>query len=73
MDDMCTPQGLRAQPDREALRVFVENAASMNGPQIAQHLQAKMVRHTCQQEDVGPSICTQHVVMSQQCAELHGA
>lgn len=43
VDDMCAPQGLRAQPDREALRTFVENAASMNGPTVAQHLQTKMV------------------------------
>lgn len=44
VEDMCTPQGLRAQPDRETLRLFVENAASMSGPVVAQHLQTKMVR-----------------------------
>ena len=44
VDDMCTPGGLRAQPDREDLRLFVENAASLNGTTVAQLLQAKMVR-----------------------------
>lgn len=43
VDDMCTPGGLRAQPDREDLRTFVENAASLNGTSIAELLQAKMV------------------------------
>ena len=43
VDDMCTPGGLRAQPDREDLRTFVENAASLNGATIAELLQAKMV------------------------------
>ncbi len=40
---MCTPGGLRAQPDREDLRLFVENAASLNGTTVAELLQAKMV------------------------------
>ena len=44
VDDMCTPGGLRAQPDREDLRLFVENAASLNGTTVAELLQAKMVR-----------------------------
>ena len=43
VDDMCTPGGLRAQPDREDLRLFVENAASSNGTTVAELLQAKMV------------------------------
>ena len=43
VDDMCTPGGLRAQPDREDLRLFVENAASLNGNTVAELLQAKMV------------------------------
>lgn len=43
VDDMCTPGGLRAQPDREDLRLFVENAASLNGTYVAERLQAKMV------------------------------
>ena len=43
VDDMCTPGGLRAQPDREDLRLFVENAASLNGTTVAELLQAKMV------------------------------
>ena len=46
VNDMCTPGGLRAQPDREDLRLFVENAASLNGTTVAELLQAKMVR-TC--------------------------
>ena len=44
VDAMCTPGGLRAQPDREDLRLFVENAASLNGTTVAELLQAKMVR-----------------------------
>ena len=43
VDDMCTPGGLRAQPDREDLRLFVESAASLNGTVVAELLQAKMV------------------------------
>lgn len=47
VDDMCTPGGLRAQPDREDLRLFVENAASLNGTTVAELLQAKMVCVLC--------------------------
>lgn len=43
VDDMCTPGGLRAQPDREDLRLFVESSASLNGTAVAELLQAKMV------------------------------
>ena len=34
---------MRAQPDRDDLKQFVETAASMNGRLIAERLQAKMV------------------------------
>jgi hypothetical protein len=44
VDQICTPGGLRAQPTREDLRIFVESAGSMNGDALAQLLEAKMVR-----------------------------
>lgn len=54
VDDMCTPGGLRAQPDREDLRHFVESAASLDGTAVAELLQAKMVcmpsHHCCRQQ-----------------------
>ena len=43
VDDLCAPRGMRAQPDRDDLKQFVETAASMNGRLIAERLQAKMV------------------------------
>jgi len=43
VDQICTPGGLRAQPSREDLRVFVESAGSLNGDTLAQLLEAKMV------------------------------
>lgn len=46
VDGICAVGGLRAQPSREDLRVFVENVASLNGPRVAELLQAKMVRPT---------------------------
>lgn len=44
VEGICTPGGLRAQPDREHLRLFVESAAGVSGQRIAQLLQAKIVR-----------------------------
>ena len=46
VDGICAVGGLRAQPSREDLRVFVENVASLNGARVAELLQAKMVRNT---------------------------
>lgn len=43
MEGICALGGLRAQPSREDLRMFVENVASLNGAQVAELLQAKMV------------------------------
>lgn len=43
MDGICAVGGLRAQPSREDLRLFVENVASLNGARVAELLQAKMV------------------------------
>eukprot|EP00884_Botryococcus_braunii_P011304 jgi/Botrbrau1/20174/Bobra.0173s0072.1 len=42
VDNICTPGGLRAQPDREDLRLFVETAAGLSGQRIAKLLQAKI-------------------------------
>jgi len=46
VDGICAVGGLRAQPSREDLRVFVENVASLNGARVAELLQVKMVRNT---------------------------
>lgn len=46
MDGICAVGGVRAQPSREDLRMFVENVASLNGATVAQLLQAKMVNST---------------------------
>jgi hypothetical protein len=43
VDNICTPGGLRAQPDREDLRLFVETAAGLSGQRIAKLLQEKIV------------------------------
>ena len=43
MDGICAVGGVRAQPGREDLRVFVENVASLDGARVAELLQAKMV------------------------------
>ena len=43
VDQLCTVGGLRVVPERETLRVFVENVASVNGTTLAQRLQEKMV------------------------------
>ena len=44
MDQICTPGGLRAQPSRDDLRVFVESAGSLSGTRIAECLEDKLVR-----------------------------
>ena len=43
MEGICAVGGLRAQPSREDLRMFVESVASLNGARVAELLQAKMV------------------------------
>lgn len=43
VENVCTPGGLRAQPDREDLRLFVETAAGLSGQRIAKLLQTKIV------------------------------
>lgn len=43
MEGICAVGGVRAQPGREDLRVFVENVASLDGSRVAELLQAKMV------------------------------
>lgn len=63
VDDMCTPGGLRAQPDREDLRLFVENAASLNGTTIAESLQAKMESGSWQ--EMLRALCAVEAVISQ--------
>ena len=35
---------MRAQPSREDLRLFVENAASLDGPRVAKLLEEQLVR-----------------------------
>jgi hypothetical protein len=47
VENICTPGGLRAQPDREDLRLFVESAAGVSGQRVAQLLHAKIVRPPC--------------------------
>lgn len=63
VNDMCTPGGLRAQPDREDLRLFVENAASLNGTTVAELLQAKMEKASWQ--EVLRALCALEAVISQ--------
>lgn len=63
VNDMCTPGGLRAQPDREDLRLFVENAASLNGTTVAELLQAKMESGSWQ--EVLRALCAVEAVISQ--------
>lgn len=43
VDGLCAPGGLRAQPAREDLRLFVESIGNLDGARVAQLLQAKMV------------------------------
>lgn len=43
VDKVCTPAGLRAAPDREDLRVFVEAVSALDGQQVAQLLQERLV------------------------------
>ncbi len=47
VDTLCTPGGLRAAPEREDLRLFVESIAAVNGTTIAELLREKMVRSSC--------------------------
>ena len=42
--DVCAPGGMRAAPDPEDLRKFVEAASSMDGLRIGELLMEKMVR-----------------------------
>ncbi|BDA40999.1 probable AP-4 complex accessory subunit Tepsin at N-terminal half [Coccomyxa sp. Obi] len=42
VDGICAVGGVRAQPSREDLRLFVENIASLNGTRVAELLRAKM-------------------------------
>ena len=46
VDGVCAVGGVRAQPAREDLRLFVENVASLDGSRVAELLQAKMVSNT---------------------------
>ena len=42
VNQICTPGGLRAQPSREDLRIFVESLGSQSGQQIAELLEDKL-------------------------------
>jgi hypothetical protein len=44
VDGICAYGGVRAQPAREDLRLFVENMASLDGGRVAELLQSKLVR-----------------------------
>ena len=46
VEGICAVGGLRTQPSREDLRVFVENVASLDGGRVAELLQEKMVNGT---------------------------
>ena len=43
VDALCTPGGLRAAPEREDLRLFVESISAVNGTTVADLLRQKMV------------------------------
>ena len=47
VNQICTPGGLRAQPSREDLRIFVESLGSQSGQQIAELLEDKLVNLLC--------------------------
>lgn len=44
VDDVCAPVGIRAAPDPEDLRKFVELSSNMDGLRIGELLIQKMVR-----------------------------
>ena len=44
VDGICTPGGLRAQPDRADLQTFVESLGSLDGGTLVELLTAKIVR-----------------------------
>lgn len=43
VNQICTPGGLRAQPSREDLRIFVESVGSHSGQEVAELLEDKLV------------------------------
>ena len=43
VDELCAPGGMRAAPDPEDLRLFVESASSMDGLRVGELLIEKMV------------------------------
>ena len=45
VNQICTPGGLRAQPSREHLSVFVESVGSQDGQTVAELLEDKLVSH----------------------------
>ena len=47
VNQICTPGGLRAQPSREDLRIFVESLGSQSGQHIAELLEDKLVSCLC--------------------------
>ena len=47
VDSICTPGGLRAQPDRGDLKTFVESLGNLDGDQLVELLTAKMVGAQC--------------------------
>ncbi|KAK9866534.1 hypothetical protein WJX84_009352 [Apatococcus fuscideae] len=44
VENICSRGGLRAQPDREALRLFVESLTNLSGSKVAHQLQHKIER-----------------------------
>ena len=47
VENICSRGGLRAQPDREALRLFVESLTNLSGSKVAHQLQHKIVSGPC--------------------------
>ncbi|KAK9803894.1 hypothetical protein WJX72_002592 [[Myrmecia] bisecta] len=72
VDQICTPGGLRAQPEREDLRVFVESTANHNGPTLARLLQNKLESGSWQETLRG--LCALEAVINQgssaSCGEI---
>ncbi|KAK9834958.1 hypothetical protein WJX84_004674 [Apatococcus fuscideae] len=63
VESICSRGGLRAQPDREALRLFVESLANLSGAKVAQQLQHK-IEHGGWQE-ILRALCALEAVVQQ--------
>lgn len=61
VDSICTPGGLRAQPDKADLQTFVESLGNLDGDKLVELLTHKMVGHqlTCSSFSAWQPLCCQ--------------